>query len=464
MPAKLSDRSDGSDGAVVPGPRGVPLLGSLGSWHRDTAQFLLSLQRDYGEIVRMRLGPMTVFQVTDPDAVRHVLIDNHANYVRGPLYEQFKIVMGKGLLTTDGEEWRGHRRAVQPVFLKNAIAGIVPNIIQATEEMLESWEAKARAGEPVDLIGEMLRLTLVTLSRSLFGYDIRPSTAELKHVVDGVIEVMFRRGAVSEMLPSWLPTARNRKIAHIHRTFDRVVAEVRGNHASTGEGPLIALMEQATDRSGEHWTDQEIRDELLTIYLAGHETTAVSLCWTLLAIANHPWLREELDGELDRVLAGGPPTAESVDSLDYTRMVVEESLRMYPPIWIYPRGAVGPDVLGGYEISAGSAILLSPLVSHRNPRLWDQPETFDPQRFSAEAVRQRPRMAYFPFGGGPRLCVGNLMALLELRIIVAMVSQRFRLSLLPGNKLRYGAPLISLRPLDDVLVRLSPRSRQTVSA
>ncbi|WP_156723581.1 cytochrome P450 [Streptomyces apocyni] len=449
-----------STAAVAPGPKGVPLLGSLGSWRGNTAEFLLGLQRDYGDVVRMRLGPMTVHQVTGPDAVHQVLVKNHGNYVRGPLYEQFGVVMGKGLLTSDGEFWRGHRRAVQPVFLKNAVLDIIPNVVRATHEMLDEWEVKAQRGEPVDLMAEMLKLTLVTLSRSLFAYDIKPSSRVLKLIVDDVVEVMFRRGTASEMLPSWLPTDRKRKITRIHQVFDKIVADVRGSHARTGEGPLISLMEQAEDpATGQPWTDQQIRDELLTIYLAGHETTAVSLCWTLLSIANHPSVQEELDSEVERVLGGGPPDAENADALAYTQRVVDESLRMHPPIWIFPRAAAGPDTLDGYAIEAGSSVLLSPLVSHHNPRYWDNPLAFDPSRFTPSAVRERPRMAYFPFGAGPRQCVGNSMALLELRTIVAMINQRFKVSMIPGHALRYGSPVISLRPLKDVMVRLTSRER-----
>ncbi|GAA0905614.1 MULTISPECIES: cytochrome P450 [Streptomyces violaceusniger group] len=449
---------------IAPGPKGAPLLGSLGPWKRNTAEFLLGLQRDHGEIVRMRLGPFLVHQVTEPEAVRRVLVENNGNYVRGPLYEQFGVVMGKGLLTTDGEFWRAHRRAVQPVFLKNAITDIIPNIIRATEEMLDTWERKAAAGEPVDLMTDMLRLTLVTLSRSLFAYDIKPDSALLKTIVDDVVEVMFRRGTATEMLPSWVPTDRQRKILRIHRVFDRIVADVRRSYAETGEGPLIALMERATDpATGEPWTDQQIKDELLTVYLAGHETTAVSLCWTLLSVAAHPGVQEELDAEIATVLGGGLPDAESAEALTYTKMVVDESLRMHPPIWIFPRAAVEADTLGGYGIEPGSSILLSPLVSHHNPRHWENPLAFDPYRFTPQAIKERPRMAYLPFGSGPRQCVGNFMALLELRIIVAMVNQRFRISRIPGTELRYGSPVISLRPLKDVMVTVTPRERSTAA-
>ncbi|MEU3659978.1 cytochrome P450 [Streptomyces sp. NPDC032940] len=447
-------------GAVAPGPRGVPLLGNLPQWKSDTAQFLLRAQRDHGEVARLRLGPYTVHLVTAPDAVGRVLKENNANYTRGVLYEQFRIVMGDGLLTTDGDYWKAHRRTVQPVFLRKAVAAIGPNVVRATQEMLDDWEVRARRGEPVDLVTETLRLTLVTLSRSLFGYDIRPAAPVLKDIVGNVIEVMFKHGSAAEFMPSWLPTRRNRLIARDRRIFTRLVTEIRDRHAATGEGPLMELIEAATDPvTGARWSDDEIRDEMLTIYLAGHETTAVALLWTLVSLANHPPVAEELDEELDRVLGGAEPTPEDVERLPYTARVVDESLRMYPPIWIYPRDAVADDELGGFHIPAGSSVLLSPLVSHRNPRYWDNPEAFDPHRFDPERVGERPRMTYFPFGAGARMCIGNFMALLELRMITAMIHQRFRLKLVPGDLLRYGDTAISLRPLTKVLAHLEPRER-----
>ncbi|WP_062204951.1 cytochrome P450 [Streptomyces sp. NBRC 109706] len=443
---------------IAPGPRGAPGFGSLVPYRRDPAQFLLRLQRDHGELSRLRLGPYTVHLATSPDAVRRVLVENQANYVRGKLYDQFKLVMGTGLLTTDGRQWRGHRRAVQPAFARKAIDAIIPNVVEATGEMLDRWEAAERAGEPVDLIAEMMRLTLVTLSQSLFGYDIRDRTPLLKRVVDESIEVMFPHGYVSEMLPQWLPTARNRLIRRNRRIFDRVVDDIRERHAATGEGVLVRLAEEARDpETGEPWTDEEIRDELLTIYLAGHETTATAACWTLHAVATHRSVREELEGELSGVLDGRAPTEAELPTLDYTRMVIEESLRLYPPIWLYPRDAVEDDVLDGFHIPGGSSLMLSPLVSHRNPAVWENPEAFDPLRFTPAAVKERPRMGYFPFGGGPRMCIGNLMALMELKIILAMVTQRFRLEPVPGDLTRYGDSVISLRPMGEMWVRLRAR-------
>ncbi|MEV6342955.1 cytochrome P450 [Actinoplanes sp. NPDC051851] len=450
-----------ADEKRAPGPRARGPMGSLLPYRRNPAEFLLTMQRDHGEVVRLNFGPYLVHLVTEPEAVWRVLTENHANYCRGRFYEQFKLVMGTGLLTTDGDQWRSHRRAVQPAFARAAIGGIVPNVVGAAREMLDRWDRAQRADEPVDLIAEALRVTLVTLSTSLFGFDIRPNVPVLRKVVEESIDVMFPHGYVGEMLPGWLPTRRNRLIAANRRILDGVVDEVRENHARTGGGGLLGLMEAARDADGRPWTDQEMRDELLTIYLAGHETTATALCWTLYAIAQHRWVAEEIEAEVDRVLGDGEPTAETLNDLPYTGMVVQEALRLYPPIWLYPRDATGPDILAGYDIPAGSSLLLSPFVSHRNPRVWENPEAFDPGRFAPDAPGKPPRMSYFPFGGGPRQCVGNVMALMELRLIVAMVVARYRLELVPGRFTRYGDSVISMRPMGDMLLRLRPRTRRT---
>jgi cytochrome P450 len=438
-----------------------PLVRNVVSWRKDPAGFLLGAAQDYGGVARLRLGPYLTHLVTDPAAVYRVVVENHRNYARGKLYEQFKLVMGRGLLTSDGSYWRGHRRGVQPLFLSRAVGAIVPNVVEATNEMLDRWESSARDGEPVDLVTEMLRLTMVTLSRSLFGYDVDEAVPAVKQVVDAGLELMFMHGMVSEKLPRWVPNARNRQIRAVQKFLDEFVTTIRDNHARTGQGPLVELMEAAADpETGLRWTDQEIRDELITVYMAGHETTATAAAWTLHAVAGHSWIDEELTGEARQVLSGRDPVPADADRLSYAGMVVQEALRMYPPIWIYPRDAIGDDELNGFHIPAGSSVVLSPLVSQRNPELFPDPHVFDPRRFDGDAVKKLPRLSYYPFGGGPRMCVGNLMALLELKIIISMVVQRFRLELVSGDDVPYGHSIISLRPQGELRVRLRPRTRE----
>ncbi|GAA1307544.1 cytochrome P450 [Saccharothrix xinjiangensis] len=441
---------------IAPGPRGLPLLGNLPQWRAAPAEFLLGLRRDHGGVVRLRIGPYLMHLVTDPAAVHRVLVENNRNYVRGKLYEQFKLVMGEGLLTTDGPVWKSHRRVVQPAFHGGVVNAIVPSVVEATGEMLDRWEVKAREGEPVDLLDEMLRLTLVTLSRSLFGYDPAEAVPAMKRIGDACMELMFPHGLLSEHLPGWVPTARNQRVRRVDRFFTSLIDDIRANHARTGGGRLVELVERAG------WTDREVRDELLTVYLAGHETTATSACWALWAIANHRHVEEELVAEVGRVLGDRVPVAGDLPGLEGTGHAIDEALRLYPPIWTFPRDAVDDDVVGGHDIPGGSSILLSPLVTHRDPDVWENPEAFDPRRFAGGAGRERAKLTYFPFGGGARLCVGKEMALLELRVIVAMVLRRFRVEAVPGRFLTYGQSMISLRPRQGVRVRL--RLREPVGA
>lgn len=441
----------------APGPSGLPLLGSLPAWKKDTAAFLQQVNREHGQVARVRLGPIDMHLVTDPTAVQRVLVDNNSNYVRGTLYEQFATVMGSGLLTTDGPRWRSHRRAVQPVFLRKAVDALAPNIVEATNDMLDNWETLSRNGESVDLLDETLRLTLDTLSRSLFNYDISPSVADLRHAVEGVIEIMFKRGTLSEMLPSVIPTKRRALVRDTRTRLHKMVEEVRARKYATGTSQLLELMDAAVDpETGQPWTAEEVRDEILTIYLAGHETTATALYWTLVSIAENPDIAAALDRELDQILGDRVPEFSDVAALDLTNRIVKESLRLYPPIWIFPRDAVDDDELGGYDISAGTSVLLSPLVAHRDERIWDNPNRFNPDRFLPAQHQQRHRMSYFPFGAGARMCIGNHLAELELALMVAMIRQRFDLDV-DHSANTFGAPLISLRPLGDTRIKIRPR-------
>jgi len=438
------------------GPRGVPGLGSLVAYRRDPAQFLMRLRRDHGPVASMRMGPLTVTLAASPSAVRHVLVDRPDNYVRGQLYGQFREVMGSGLLVADTEQWRPHRRVMQPAFTRAAVDAYVPKVVGATARMLDRWEVHAARGEPVDLVAETLRLALGTISSALFAFDVDDRAALVKRVVDESIDVMFPHGHISEMLPGWVPTARGRRVrrnrAVLHSLVDDIVAAPR----APGDGPLLDLIEAARSPDQEPWSTAEVRDELLTVYLAGHETTAVSMLWTLVSLANNPAVREGVRAEVDAVLGGREPVPADLPNLPYTTAVVSESLRMYPPIWLYPRDAVAEDELDGWPVPAGSSVLLSPLVTHRDPELWPSPDAFDPERFLS-GVRPE-RGSYFPFGFGARQCIGNLMATVELQVALAMVVQRTDLGLLGGELMRYGDSVVSLRPGSPVWARPRPRA------
>jgi cytochrome P450 len=415
-------------------------------------------------VSRFRLGPYLSHLVTHPDGIRHVIQLNDRNYCRGRFYEKFKLFFGTGLLTMDGDAWLRHRRVAQRAFLRSGVGASGPQVSAATTAMLDRWEQTAARGETIRLVPETMALTLSSLSRTLFGVDVSDEREAIGEAVDFGVEAMFNQGTIGEMLPAWLPTARNHGIRRTRRVLSAMIDRIRAEHDSgRASVDLVDLLEAAEDpESRVPWSETEIRDELTTIFLAGQETTALALGWVLCALAAHEHVREELEAEVDRVVQGDVVRADQLDELRYTRMVVSETLRLYPPIWLYTRDALEDDLVLGYHIPAGSSVLVSPFATHRRPDLWPNPEVFDPERFSPEREEQRPRFAYFPFGGGPRQCIGMHLALLELQIMVALIASRFRLELVGERPFEVGASVLSLRPRGDVVVRL--RSRQAAGS
>jgi cytochrome P450 len=428
----------------------------LSRFQRDPLRMLLELQREFGEVVRVRLGPHLVHQVTDPGAIRTVLHEHDAEYRRGKFYARFRLFFGRGMLTTDREAWRRRRRESQPFFHRQRLEAGAPAITERTAAMLDRWRDLAGRGEAFDIVPELMGLSLAVLGRMLLGMDLSDDMDRIGPAVRFSLKAMILTGELDQMLPGWLPTRYNRTMGRSKRvldqTIERVVAEHRGGGCPAPDlvSTLLAARDPETDRP---WTDREVHDELMTIFLAGHETTGCGLAWTLYAIAEHPEVRRRLEAELASVLGGRVPAADDLPRLPYLSRVVDESLRRYPPIWLFPRDANADGELGGYRIPANTSILLTPYASHHNPAYWDDPEEFDPDRFLPERSAGRPRYAYLPFGGGRRQCIGYYLALLELRLIVAMVVQRFRLRVVPDHPVVCG-PLVSLRPLHGIRVTL----------
>ena len=443
----------------APGPRGHFLLGNLSTFKRDPIGMLLDLHHEFGDVVRNRLGPYVTHAVIHPDFVKYILQDNYKNYVRGKFYARFKLFFGDGLLTMDGPAWLQHRRIAQPLFHRRTVEEVATIITTATTAMLERWEAHTAHGAPVDMVPEMMRLTLSILGQTILGLDISDAAPEVGQAVRVGLRAMMPAASLNEMIPPWIPTPYNRQVRRAQRTLhqivDRVIAEHRrGDRDSTD---LVALLLASRDEeTGAGLSDREVHDEVMTIFLAGHETTGTGLAWSLYAIAKHPEVRRKLEAEVDTVLSGRTPTLEDLPRLPYSRMVVEESLRVYPPIWGFTRDAVAEDEIGGYHIPAGSSIFLSPYITHRHPAFWDNPDAFDPERFAPEQAAARPRFAYFPFGGGPRKCIGNHLALLQMQLAVAMIAQRYHLHPLPGHPVQHGA-LVSLHPLHGIRMRVRSR-------
>ncbi|MEV6809882.1 cytochrome P450 [Streptomyces sp. NPDC051132] len=471
----------------APGPEGSVLFGALSSFKKDTLKLLVELQRQFGGIARMKMGPYLVHQITQPEHVKHVLQDNARNYVRGRFYRGFNLFFGRGMLTTDGPEWRTRRSVTQPFFNRTRLREGAGTITDTVEELLTRWDEAAAEGKDVDITDDMMWLAMGVLGRLLYGVDLRDYADRLMPAVRFSLKAMILTGEVKQMLPRWVPTRYQRQLKHHQSVLNGVMDEIIDLHRAGGGSPdsvVTALLNATHAVTGKPFTQTQIRAELKTLFLAGHETTGCALTWTLYAVAQHENVRARLDEELRQVLDGRTPTAADLPSLPYLRQVVDESLRMYPPIWLFPRDAVEDDEIGGYHVPAGTTVLVPVYAAHHNAAVWENPEAFDPQRFcpahqqkaatagtgattagtvTGARAAGRDRYDYFPFGGGARKCIGMDLALLEIQLAVAMITQRFRLHLVSGHPVTPGA-LVSLRPLPEVLMQIKPTGREAVRA
>jgi cytochrome P450 len=444
----------------------LPLpYGPLGQFLRDPLCFLVRARERFGDVFRFRTGPLLVHYLFHPDHVRRVLHDHYKNYPRGWHYRLMRRLLGDSLLVSEGDHWLRQRRLTQPAFLRQRLAGYAAVMADATAGMLARWDEAAEAGRVIDVGAEMSRLTLAIAGRTLFDRDVSgqaDAVGRALGVLLGYLEQRFNHPFTSP--PLWVPTAGNRRFLEAVRTLNRIVLRLIRQRRREGRdhGDLLSMLIQARDEeTGEAMTDDQLRSEVLTFFAAGHETTATALTWTWYLLAGHASVRQRVREEVDAVCGGRPPAVEDVPRLTVTRMVIEESMRLYPPIWAIPRQAVGDDEVGGFRIPAGSTVVVCPYVTHRHPDVWEAPEAFDPDRFDPDRGARRPKYAYFPFLGGPHLCIGNEFALLEMRLIVGMVLQRFDLELLPGPAVRPRATL-AIRPTDPLRMRLQRVDRLAV--
>jgi cytochrome P450/NAD(P)-dependent dehydrogenase (short-subunit alcohol dehydrogenase family) len=434
-------------------------MGNLAAYKRDPIAMLLRLRQEHGDVARNRLGPFLTHALAHPEQLQYVLQDNHRNYVRGRFYDNFKLFFGNGLLTTDGDFWRRHRRAVQPMFHKKHINDSTAAVGAAAMGLVERWSRLA-PGESIDVVPEMMHLSLAILGKMIFNSDISRHAEEVGPLVRFGLEAMMPQGNLNDFIPRSAPTPFNLRVHRARKGIDRIIAQVIDDHREgrCETSDIISLLLGARHpETGAPMTEREVHDEVMTVFLAGHETTGSGLAWALYAVAQHPSIFRQLREELDARLGGRTPTVADLEDLPYLDKVVNEALRVYPPIWGFTRDLSNDDEIGGFHIPAGSSIFIAPYVTHRHPEFWSNPEAFDPENFAADAP-QRHKFAYLPFGGGMRKCIGYQMALLIMRVQIATVVQHLDLALLPGHPVIRGA-LISLRPLEGIRLVITPRAR-----
>ena len=446
-----------------PGPRGYPVLGVLPQLRSNPIRTFLDAADRYGDLVHLKAGPYHGFLACDPADVKHVLQDNARNYHKSPLYDRLRDSLGNGLLTSEDSFWLRQRRLAQPAFHRQRVKAMAEAMVDCARQMLERWDSVASRGDTIDIVAEMMALTQAIIVRTMFSTDLGAAAA----IVNRTWPIINRRiGETfwSTKLETSLPLPANRRFWRALRELETVVYQIIADRRKTerDESDLLSMFLAARDDdTGAGMTDRQLRDEVVTMLLAGHETTSLALSWTYYLLSQHPEVEQGIADEVERVIGDGPPGFEHLDRLICTRRAIEESLRLYPPAWGFSRRALGDDEIGGYRVPKGALVFLIPFVIHRRPALWPNPDRFDPDRFTPEQEAQRPRFAYIPFGGGPRGCIGNQFAMVEAQLIVAAIAQRYRIELMRDQDIR-PEPLITLRPAPGIRAIVRKRAPRGV--
>lgn len=445
--------------ARIPGPRGQFLLGSISDFRRDQLGFILRMARDYGDVARFRLGGVVLNQVNDPAGVQRILQEKNHNYIKGDFFDPIRQVGGDGLFASEGAHWLRQRRLMQPAFHRQRIAGFAQVMTGQTTHMLERWDEYARSGEPLDVSLEFTDLTMRIITEAMFSAQIEEDVHAISSAITLLLEDMNFRFQVPFYPRFGFPTLRNLRAKQALSTIDEVIYRIIDQRRKSGEqkNDLLGMLMDARDEAtGEAMSDRHLRDEVVTIFVAGHETTAVLLTWLFQLLSQEPEWEARLAAEVILALDGRLPTFSDLAQLPTLRMAIDETLRLYPPAWITNRTTLQDDEICGYRIRAGEVVAISPYVIHRRPDYWPDPERFDPLRFTQENSANRPRFAYLPFGGGPHQCIGNNFALVEAQLIFATLVQRFRLHSVPERPVQV-EPTVTLRPKDGLWMTLQAR-------
>jgi cytochrome P450 len=447
-----------------PGPEQGFFDGLRSSLRHDPLTFMRDASREYGDVVCLRFLHYRTYLLFHPDHIEDVIVNHARKFIKGRVLRANRHLFGNGLLTSEGEFWLRQRRMMQPAFHRNRIANYAETMTDCAARLAQSWSD----GQQLDLHDAMMRLTLQIVGKTLFHADVEREAPRVGENLQILMEHTFdfRRLLIT---PHWLPTRRNRQahraIRELTEIIDRIIEQRRVANADAGD--LLSLLIHAQDEDGSRMTTQQLRAEALTLFLAGHETTASTLSWAWWLLAQHPRAEQKLHAELDTVLDGRTPALEDLATLTYTNHIISESLRLYPPAWAMARLATEDHAIAGYPVPKGTGIVAVTWVVHRDPRWYEKPGEFIPERWESDLLKSVPRFAYFPFGYGPRQCIGNSFALMEAALVLATIAQRFRFTLMPGREVTPLASL-TLRPRHGLHVeahsRIRSRKRTCVSA
>lgn len=428
-----------------PGPKS-PIPGvNLIRLRRNPIRFLSQIAKEYGEIVYFKLGPQPVFLVNNPDLIRDVLVTHNKQFMKGEGLQRAKKLLGEGLLTSEGDFHLRQRRLAQPAFHRQRIAGYGATMVEYAERVSNGWQS----GEEKDIAREMMRLTLAIAGKTLFDADVETEADEIGDALGEAMELFGYLTLPFSQLLERLPLPIMKRFRAARQRLDETIYRIIRQRRQSGEdrGDLLSMLMQARDVEGDGtgMTDEQLRDEAMTIFLAGHETTANALTWTWYLLSQNPEAETKLHAEIADVLGGRTATSEDYSQLRYTEMVFAEAMRLYPPAWLIGRRALSDYKLNGYHVPARSILLMSQYVMHRNPKYFPEPDRFIPERWTPEAREGRPKFSYFPFGGGPRVCIGENFAWMEGTLVLATLAQKWRMRLIPGHPVEL-YPLVTLRP------------------
>ena len=446
---------------LPPGPVPWPIVGHIPQFRRDPLSFVSGAQRAYGPVTTIHLGNRPIVLLSDPRFVRYILIEHPQNFTSRAFATNLRNLLGDGLLTIDGDFHRQQRRLVQPAFHRKRVESYGQTMVALTTEMLDTWQA----GDTFDMARAMRDLTLRIVARALFDIDLAAESPFLGQAFTDIIENPVGQPFSLRLVPLKLPgTPYARNIA-AHQRLDQFVYDLIARRRADGRdtGDVLSMLLRAQDEeSGIMMTDRQVRDQTMTLFAAGHETTANALSWTFFLLAQHPSVCERLLAQLRGVLDGRPPTVGDLPALPYLDWVISESLRLYPPAWTVGRRAIDAFELDGHHFAAGTLVMLSQWVMHRLPDIWGDPNTFRPERWNPVTAQKLPQGAYFPFGGGPRMCIGMPFAQLEARLLLATILQRFTPKLTPGYSV-IPRPRVTLRPKHGMMMTLATTPATTVT-
>ncbi|HEY2121789.1 MAG TPA: cytochrome P450 [Candidatus Acidoferrum sp.] len=452
----MPNQKDISALPLPPGPGGRLFFGNALSLVKHWSGYSAKCASEYGGVVSYKFFHVPVVMVSSPDAIESILVRNAGNFHKSRDYAAIRSFLGNGLLTSEGSFWQSQRQLIQPAFRHENIAVYAQIMSDSAAALLSSW----KDGEVRDVHHEMGSLTLDVVAKSLFGSKISHDSRFIGTEIATVMERFMSQAALSFLLPEGFPLPKGPRLLRSRRRLNKVIQSIISDRRAhpIESNDLLQTLLAAQDEHGTRMTDEQLRDEIMTLFMAGHETTANALCWTWYLLAQNPDAEQKLHAELDSVLRGAPPTIADLPRLPYTEMVVKESMRLYPPAWGIGRCALEDFELNGYRIPAGTNVFLMQWLTHRDERYFPEPERFDPERWRDDPIRRGklPRFAYFPFGGGPRVCIGAGFAMMEAVLLLATIAQPYTLSLPPDSQV---TPFfsITLRPKDGLTMRLHRR-------